>query len=215
MKAVESRICLRCGTAFITESRYVMRGGGRYCSRRCGLSAARKIPGQDPLDAFRRYAVAGIAPSDCWSWNGPQEAEGYGKFLSFGKTIRAHRFSFEIHKGPIPEGLGVLHRCDNPPCCNPAHLFVGGQKLNMEDASTKGRMTKHLAEQEALRQLPLGESILVEVWDSSAYQVFRRVAAERGAVVRTKKLEPGKCMVYLAPYNRLGNTFTMASAEAI
>jgi len=56
-----------------------------------------------------------------------------------GKQIYAHRASFEVHIGIIPVGFGVLHRCDNPPCCNPKHLFLGTAKDNVEDMMAKKR----------------------------------------------------------------------------
>jgi len=78
---------------------------------------------------------------DCWLWiSGRDRPGGYGQFSCAGKQIRAHRYSWELHNGSIPEGLWVLHRCDNPPCVNPAHLFIGDRKANMDDAAAKGRI---------------------------------------------------------------------------
>lgn len=75
----------------------------------------------------------------CWVWNRARNAGGYGSKGHDGKTWLAHRLSWLIHKGEIPEGFNVCHHCDNPPCVNPDHLFLGKQKQNMEDCAKKGR----------------------------------------------------------------------------
>lgn len=73
-------------------------------------------------------------PSECWEWSGSRDRKGYG----FGDGGRAHRLAWEWENGPVPAGLMVLHRCDNPPCCNPKHLFVGTALDNARDALAKG-----------------------------------------------------------------------------
>lgn len=77
----------------------------------------------------------------CWLWIGNWKSpSGYGIFGIGKKGYIASRYSYELHKGPIPDGLYVMHGCDNPLCVNPAHLSVGTQKENILDAVKKGRM---------------------------------------------------------------------------
>jgi hypothetical protein len=81
----------------------------------------------------------------CWVWTRARTGFGYGKIgrgLRERRTIDAHRLSWEIHHGPVPPGLHVLHKCDNPPCVRPEHLFTGTRSDNMSDAESKGRL-KH------------------------------------------------------------------------
>lgn len=75
----------------------------------------------------------------CWRWIAAISRQGYGVFTVYYKYIRAHRYSWELHNGPIPYGLCVLHRCDNRCCVNPAHLFLGTYRDNAQDCSKKGR----------------------------------------------------------------------------
>lgn len=76
---------------------------------------------------------------DHWVWPSAVPRCTYGQMLVNGKTWYTHRLAWTLTYGPIPEGMHVLHRCDYPPCCNPAHLFLGSQSDNMEDMRDKGR----------------------------------------------------------------------------
>lgn len=76
---------------------------------------------------------------DCLVWTGYINNKGYGRMRREGKDWYSHRLAFSLWFAPIPEGKYVLHTCDNPPCCNPGHLFLGTQKDNMTDAKIKGR----------------------------------------------------------------------------
>lgn len=79
---------------------------------------------------------------ECWPWTGSRSPLGYGYITVRRKYTLAHRLAHELCVGPIPPGLFVCHHCDNPPCCNPAHLFVGTSGDNIRDAAAKGRMAR-------------------------------------------------------------------------
>jgi hypothetical protein len=76
---------------------------------------------------------------DCWIWTGARASTGYGHFSTKGKDTYAHRFAFEMTYGAVLPGMCICHTCDNPPCCNPKHLFVGTTADNMADRDRKGR----------------------------------------------------------------------------
>lgn len=83
---------------------------------------------------------------ECWEWNGLCNQDGYGQKKINGTSWQTHRLAFAwatgnwTDNGPkIPDGMLVLHRCDNPPCCNPSHLFLGTHADNVRDAVSKGR----------------------------------------------------------------------------
>lgn len=80
------------------------------------------------------------SPDLCWEWTGCLSGNGYGSFWDGTKRVNAHRFSYLIFTGAIPEGLLVLHRCDNRKCVNPYHLFLGTYKDNSQDCKNKGRL---------------------------------------------------------------------------
>jgi hypothetical protein len=74
----------------------------------------------------------------CWLWTAAQ-IKGYGQLGRYGRSAYAHRVSWEIHKGPIPHGMIICHKCDVPLCVNPDHLFMGTQADNVADMISKGR----------------------------------------------------------------------------
>lgn len=80
---------------------------------------------------------------DCWEWTAGRMGRGYGAIKHGGRMRSAHRVMWELANGPIPKGLFVLHRCDNPLCVRPDHLFLGTQADNMRDCAVKGRTSRN------------------------------------------------------------------------
>lgn len=92
------------------------------------------------MDLKERFWAKVKREDGCWEWTAHIDDWGYGVFRVNRKLCKAHRVSWEWENGPIPDGSLVLHRCDNPKCVRPDHLFLGTPKDNMRDASAKGRL---------------------------------------------------------------------------
>jgi HNH endonuclease len=90
------------------------------------------------LARFMSKIPATFANDACWNWQGGIDDGGYGKFYYNSRPCFAHRVSWELHRGPIPTGLWVLHKCDNRQCVNPEHLFLGTAQDNHDDMVSKG-----------------------------------------------------------------------------
>lgn len=89
-----------------------------------------------------------VTPAGCWEFTGVRlKSGGYGALNAGGVKFRAHRLSWLIFRGAIADGLHVLHRCDNPPCCNPDHLFLGTNDDNIRDRNAKGRSNEEFRKQ--------------------------------------------------------------------
>lgn len=125
----------------------VMSCGNRDC---LNLAHMALRPIRDPVTRFWMY-VKRADGDGCWEWTGQRSREGasrrrgagYGQFMgTWTRIVQAHRYSWELHNGPIPGGMFVCHRCDNPGCVRPDHLFLGTPKDNTDDMVRKGRQVR-------------------------------------------------------------------------
>lgn len=123
-KLQHTRALCRCGCGEkVTRKEHEYRNGHRYTTRQ-------------RMDIHTVHADSG-----CWEWTGSHVPRGYGTVWDSmrGRKVYVHRLSWEMHHGPIPDGMFVLHLCDNPPCWNPEHLSIGTHRDNMADMTAKGR----------------------------------------------------------------------------
>lgn len=106
----------------------------------------------------------------CWEWTLGRDINGYGLIKTRGKTMRAHVASHASFVGPVPHGLCVLHKCDNPPCCNPFHLFTGTSQDNSDDKCNKARQAR-------------GESCGLTKWTEDVVRQIRHSYAAGGITI--------------------------------
>lgn len=107
---------------------------------------------QPILGRFERFAIR-IPFHPCWEWAGSRSSDGYGGMKIEGRTKFAHRLSYELHVGPIPDGLFVCHACDNPGCVRPDHLFAATHMENVRDRDRKGRQNHVTGERHGCAKL--------------------------------------------------------------
>lgn len=101
---------------------------------------------------------------ECLEWRGARVGDGYGQLRWDGKRVLAHRLAWQNKNGQIPDGLNVLHRCDNPPCVNPAHLFLGTHQENMRDRDAKGRNKSLFGEPMPMTSFRLPVALMQELF---------------------------------------------------
>ncbi|HXI19336.1 MAG TPA: HNH endonuclease [Chloroflexota bacterium] len=149
------------------------------------------------IDRLLRRTDLLIANEGCWEWVGAKNSKGYGSINSGGGSTSTHRLAYQEFVGPIPDDLCVLHKCDNPPCWRPSHLFVGTRLDNAKDRDLKGRF----------RSTPVrGERHHTsKTTDAQVVEAKRRVASgERQASV-AKSLGVARPTVHMWVHGRVRN----------
>jgi len=130
-----------------------------------------------PEKRFWSHVAVGH-PDECWPWNGCRFTSGYGRVrTSRTSTISAHRLAWILTNGEIPSDQIICHHCDNPPCCNPAHLFVGTHKDNVEDCIQKGRRARLIGSRHPMARLTESQVLSIRA-RHGAGESPRRIAVD-------------------------------------
>lgn len=140
MRRVE-RISIECGYCAKSFAVRVSESSRKFCSLRCSARSHARTESETKF--WAKVLVLGL--DECWPWVASTTHNGYGSFSVIDpdtrehRLVRAHRYSWSIVNGPIPDDIMVLHSCDYRPCVNPNHLFLGTAKDNHDDMVEKGR----------------------------------------------------------------------------
>jgi hypothetical protein len=121
----------------------------------------------------------------CWEWQRSRDPRGYGLICFDGKQIYTHRLAYRAWIGEIPEGMGVLHKCDNPKCFRPDHLFTGTNFQNVQDRQTKGRTNNPHGENHGLAKLTQAEVDEMRATYDNKQTTIRRFATMHGVSFQT------------------------------
>lgn len=131
-------------------------------------------------DRFFAKVLKSMDSDGCWNWIASKYRDGYGRIQFQRKSVRAHRISWQIHHGPIPDGVQVLHRCDNPLCVRPDHLFLGTHDDNMADKVAKGRQFRPEGEANGAARLSCDEVINIRKLYVGGGRTYQSLAAQFG-----------------------------------
>ena len=142
-------------------------------------------------DESHFWAKASVSESGCWEWNGSVTQSGYGLYAAMpGVVVRAHRLAYAIANGKFDESLFVCHRCDNPKCVNPDHLFLGTASDNMQDMIAKGRENRLRGEDNPTSKLTSDDVVNIFFSDGKNIEIADKynIAPSLVSLIRHKKV---------------------------
>lgn len=131
-----------------------------------------------PKRFWDRVEIKG--PDECWPFLGRKQHKGHGEIYYMGRYCSAHRISWELTNGPIPEGKWILHHCDNPPCCNPKHLYPGTALDNARDACERHRWPDRRGSNNNAAKLTESQASEIRRLYASGKEIQERLAVRFG-----------------------------------
>lgn len=210
-RAIPQPCCACCGAILSANQK-------RFCSWAC-----RGLRQSQPIEP-RFWSKVIRSDDGCWLWSG-WTSRGYGCIKVGGKKKLSHRVSWELHNGPVPDGLFVCHHCDTPGCVRPDHLFLGTSQENSADRDAKGRQAKgskthrkHIPRGEGHTQSKLQECDVIEIRTLYASGAFEMSAlARRFGVTRNlvSEIVNGKIWTHLLPEHWVNPNATLQSKPVI
>lgn len=188
--------CPGC-TAWVPPSGFYKQASGRFFKvcRACSYGAQRKRhtlrkgAGTFPPLQTRFWSKVARGSADaCWPFHGVRDRKGYGRFhMKSQGACLAHRVAWELVNGPAPKDRCVMHECDNPPCCNPAHLRLGTDADNKADMLAKGRL------RDTHTSIPVDEARSIRIVALLGVRPVENAALHRTSCYRVTKLLGASC----------------------
>jgi HNH endonuclease len=184
--------CGYCGSPVIKP------GATKFCSPECYYQKVRSQPVE------QRFWARVDRSGECWLWTGGVWNSGYGQFMLRSgaggqKNVGAHQYSYELANGPIPEGLEVLHSCDQRLCVNPAHLRAGTHLENVREAAAKGKYRVPRPKKQKLTVEQIAELRSLVAAGEKQFRVAERFGVSEGYVSRIMR---GTLRQYDAPIEK-------------
>lgn len=136
---------------------------------------------------FDRFVDKVLVGDDCWGWLGRRNQLGYGRISVNGTLTQAHRVSWGLFRGPIPDGMCVCHSCDNRGCVKPGHLFLGTQKDNMRDCMAKGRFPDLHGEANPRARLTWDDVDAIRASDETGVAIAERYGVSKSCIYMLRR----------------------------